>query len=141
MTKTCKYCSKEYTTLRGITGCPECFNGFINNETVCKDCKKEMMPTGQWGGLNKDYCMCEFYATKVKTKPIATNKTSITKLNTIYELSNDKETIEAEVHNGKLTLSNHKGYEEFVFVGSDPARIRRMCELFIRACELVEETK
>ena len=77
-----------------------------------------------------------------KYKPIATNKTSITKLNTIYELQNSHgEMIEAEVHNGKLTLSNHKGYEEFVFVGSDPARIRRICELFIRACELVEETK
>ena len=66
---------------------------------------------------------------------------TITKLNTVYELTNGKETIEAEVHNGKLTLSNHKGSEDFVFVGSDPARIRRMCELFIRACELVEETK
>ena len=66
---------------------------------------------------------------------------TVTRLNTAYELTNGKETIEAEVKNGKLTLSNREGDNEFVFIGSDPACIRKMCELFIRTCELVEEAK
>ena len=64
---------------------------------------------------------------------------TVTKLNAVYELTNGKETIEAEVHNGKLTLANHKGYEEFVFVGSDPKRVRRIANLMLEAVEIAEK--
>lgn len=131
--------------------CNHDFGFGLGNGYVCQKCGKRCPPkqvaTNRTGETIEAGSLIEIditngNITKVTPpeKATATNKTSITKLNTIYELRNSHgEMIEAEVHNGKLTLSNHKGYEEFVFVGSDPARVRRIANLMLEAVKIVEK--
>ena len=58
----------------------------------------------------------------------------------IFEIRNDNETIEVCIHSsGKVSLYNNAGDNEFVFLNSDPDRLKRMAQLFLEAANLAKD--